>query len=52
MPAGKRQQSNAMLYTVITFVGLFLISTVIAVVFYLQDRKTQDKGSYFTKPDG
>ena len=39
MPAGKRQQSNATLYTVIIFVGLFLISTVIAVVYYLQAEK-------------
>jgi len=39
MPAGKRQQSNAMLYAVITFVGLFLISTVIAVIYYLQAEK-------------
>ena len=39
MPAGKRQQSNAMLYTVITFVGLFLLSTVFAVVYYLKAEK-------------
>jgi hypothetical protein len=45
MPAGKRQQSNAMLYTVITFVGLFLISTVIAVVFYLQAEKHRTKAA-------
>ena len=36
MPAGKASQSNAMLYTVITFVGLFLIATVCAVVFYVK----------------
>jgi hypothetical protein len=39
MPAGKRQQNSAMLYTVITFVGLFIISTVLAVIFYLQAEK-------------
>jgi hypothetical protein len=38
MPAGKRQQ-NAMLYTVITFVFFFIVSTVLAVVFYLQAEK-------------
>ncbi|MFC1764200.1 hypothetical protein ACFL6U_19270 [Planctomycetota bacterium] len=36
MPAGKRQQSNTMLYTVIVFVALFLISTVLAVIFYVK----------------
>lgn len=36
MPVGKRQQSNAMLYTTITFVGLFLVAASIAVVFYLK----------------
>jgi len=39
MPAGKRQQNGAMLYTVITFVGLFIVSTVVAVIFYLQAEK-------------
>lgn len=39
MPAGKRQQNSAMLYTVVTFVGLFIVSTVVAVVFYLQAEK-------------
>jgi hypothetical protein len=36
MAAGKRAQSNAMLYTVITFVGLFILSTVLAVIYYLK----------------
>ncbi|MGA1980820.1 MAG: DUF3887 domain-containing protein [Sedimentisphaerales bacterium] len=39
MPAGKRQQNNAMLYTVVVFVGLFIVSTVVAVIFYLQAEK-------------
>jgi hypothetical protein len=39
MPAGKRQQNSAMLYTVIVFVGLFIVSTVVAVIFYLQAEK-------------
>ena len=43
MPAGKRQQNSAMLYTVITFVGLFIVSTVVAVVFYLQTEKNRTK---------
>ena len=34
MPAGKRQQSNTVLYTLIIFVGFFILSTVFAVVFY------------------
>jgi len=42
MPAGKRQQSNAMLYTVITFVGLFIVTTTLAVIFYIkfEERRT------------
>ncbi len=39
MPAGKRQQNSAMLYTLITFVGLSIVSTVVAVIFYLQAEK-------------
>jgi hypothetical protein len=34
MPAGKRQQSNTVLYTLILFVGLFIVACVLAVVFY------------------
>ncbi|AQT69535.1 hypothetical protein STSP2_02726 [Anaerohalosphaera lusitana] len=34
--AGRSSQSNAMLYTVITFVSLFIIATVVAVIFYLK----------------
>ncbi|UCE99634.1 MAG: hypothetical protein JSV82_00780 [Planctomycetota bacterium] len=36
MPPGKRQQSNTMLYTLVTFVALFIIATVLAVVAYLK----------------
>lgn len=39
MPAGKRQQNSAMLYTVVTFVGLFIVATAVAVIFYLQAEK-------------
>ena len=43
MPAGKSSESSAMLYTVITFVALFLIATTCAVIFYVkaEDFKTQ-----------
>ncbi|MBN1360799.1 MAG: hypothetical protein JW993_09415 [Sedimentisphaerales bacterium] len=36
MPPGKRRQSNAMLYTLMTFVGLFIIATTAAVVYYVK----------------
>ncbi len=36
MPAGKRQQTDAMLYTLITFVGLFIIATTVAVIYYVK----------------
>jgi len=36
MPPGKRRQSNAMLYTLITFVALFIIATTAAVVYYVK----------------
>ena len=42
MPIGKRRQSNAMLYTLLTFVGLFIIAAVLAVIFYLQFEKQRD----------
>ena len=43
MPARRRKQSNAMLYTLITFVGLFIVSTTIAVIYYVEaeDKKTR-----------
>jgi hypothetical protein len=47
MPAGKSSESSAMLYTVITFVALFLVATTCAVVFYVkaEDFKTQRDAS-------
>lgn len=36
MPARRRKQSNAMLYTLITFVGLFIATTTVAVIFYVK----------------
>ncbi len=46
MPAGKRPQSNAMLYTLITFVGLFIAATTVAVIYYVkfeEQRTTAEK---------
>jgi hypothetical protein len=45
MPAGKRRQSNAMLYTLITFVGLFVVAATVAVIYYVkaEDLRTQAK---------
>jgi len=36
MPARNRPQSNAMLYTLVTFVGLFIIAATAAVIFYVK----------------
>lgn len=43
MPARRRKQSNAMLYTLITFVALFIVSTTIAVIYYVEaeDKRTR-----------
>jgi hypothetical protein len=42
MPARSRPQSNAILYTLITFVGLFIIATTAAVIYYVkfEDQRT------------
>ncbi|MFC1677001.1 hypothetical protein ACFL3G_08060 [Planctomycetota bacterium] len=42
MPPGKRAQSNAMLYTVVTFVGLFIAAAAAAVLLYIkfEEQKT------------
>jgi len=37
--ADKRRQSNAMLYTLITFIGLFVIATTAAVIFYVKSEE-------------
>ncbi|MCD4832115.1 MAG: hypothetical protein K8R02_10000 [Anaerohalosphaeraceae bacterium] len=39
MAVARQPQSNAMLYTVITFVALFLIAAILAVVFYLKSEE-------------
>lgn len=42
MPAGKKQQTSAMLYTLVTFVGLFILATAVAVIYYVksEDNRT------------
>jgi len=45
MPAGKRQQSNAMLYTLITFVGLFIAATTFAVIYYVKAEEHRTKAT-------
>jgi len=42
MPPAKRQQTDAMLYTLILFVGLFIAATTVAVIYYVkfEDRRT------------
>ena len=46
MPAGKRQQSNATtLYTLITFVGLFIVATTLAVIFYVKAEKLRSEAA-------
>ena len=39
MPARRRKQSNAMLYTLIIFVGLFIASTTVAVIYFVNAEK-------------
>ena len=36
MPAGKRPQANGWLYAAVIFVGLFILTTVLAVIYYLK----------------
>jgi len=36
MPAGKRQQTDVMLYTLVAFVGLFIAATTVAVIYYVK----------------
>ncbi len=36
MPAGKRTPSNATLYTLITFVGLFIVTLVVSIIYYVK----------------
>jgi len=45
MPEGKRQQSNTMLYALIIFVGLFIIATTFAVIFYVKAEEHRTKAA-------
>ena len=45
MPAHRRKQSNAMLYTLITFIGLLIVATTIAVIYYVKTEEYRDKAS-------
>ena len=43
MAARQASQSNAMLYTMITFVALFIIAAVIAVVYYVKSEEFREQ---------
>ena len=43
MPARRRKQSNAMLYTLVTFVGLFIATTTVAVIYYVKAEEYRGK---------
>ncbi len=39
MPPAKRQQSSAMLYSLVTFVGLFIAAATVAVIYYVKSEE-------------
>ncbi len=39
MPAGKKEQSNAMLYTLLVFVAFFIVATTFAIIYYLDSEE-------------
>lgn len=43
MAVARQEQSNVMLYTVITFVGLFIVAAILAVVFYIKAQDWRDQ---------
>ena len=43
MPAGRKLQSNTTLYPLITFVGLFVIATTLAIIFYIKAESNRTK---------
>jgi len=45
MPAGNRPQSSTMLYTLIIFVGLFIIATVFSVIYYVKAEDYRTKAA-------
>jgi len=36
MPAGRRTENNAMLYALVAFVALFIVATVLTIIFYVK----------------
>ncbi len=36
MPVGKKTQSNTMLYALVTFVALFIVTTILAIILYVK----------------
>ena len=44
MPPSKRRQSNAMLYTLIVFIGLFIVATTAAVIYYVRAEELRTQG--------
>ena len=47
MPASRRNQSNAMLYALVTFVGLFIAATAVAVIYYVKFEEQRTKAETF-----
>jgi len=45
MPPRKRQQSSAMLYTLVVFIGLFIIATTFAVVYYVKAEEFRSRAA-------
>ncbi len=43
MAVARQEQSNVMLYTVITFVGLFIVAAILAAVFYIKSEDWRDQ---------
>jgi len=43
MAIARQEQSNVMLYTIIIFVGLFIVAAILAVVFYIKAQDWRDQ---------
>lgn len=44
MPPSKRRQSNDMLYTLIVLIGLCIVATTVAVIFYIRAEESRTQG--------
>jgi len=44
MPPSKRRQSNDMLYTLIILIGLCIVATTVAVIFYIRAEESRTQG--------